>query len=309
MFEKLFEELKFQPQKYFKKGPRVYVLGGLYQVGEKTKKAVFKSPSSLDLGVVNFTNGKLHHEAIFLENAPSYLLPFIADIFRYGLFEGRFWYLIEWAQPGERMSLGKSDFLIKDKFFTQKNLEWDVETLAALRRNSASVYGALKKELSETFYDLADYRGLLEPQGKPYFTADILSKAAAFLDQAGPIYNKYNKKTVTHHEFYGSQIVSSSKTLMLTDWENVGWGHPLRDFMTMWIRAFEHPAWQANFLEAFKKSLAVPEEEFEALFGVEKILQNFGNIVHFSQTKLPSEVARKEKALAFFRGCVLETVS
>jgi len=55
--------------------------------------------------------------------------------------------------------------------------------------------------------------------------------------------------------------------------------------------------------------LKMGREEFEVLFCVEKILQNFGNLALFSQTKLPEEHRKKEKAIAFFRRCILETLT
>lgn len=305
MFEELFRELSFSPTKIFRQGPRVYVAGGRYQ----GQRAIFKSslPTSQ-----NVTSEHLYHEALFLESAPRYLDPFVPKVFRDGSEGGQSWYLVEWVWPGKAESIGKSDFLILSKFFTQDDLHWSLEVLAALRRFSSQIPDNLKQEFAHTSYDLFSYRGLLELQGGEFFDRRILGRVKGWLDEAESIYNRLNTTTITHHEFYGSQILTSGKTLKLTDWENVGWGHPLRDFTSLWVRAFEHPAWQKKFLQKFKEQLIKEQkltpEEFEVLFGVEKILQNFGNLVHFDQTDLPEERRRGKQAMEFFRRCVLDTL-
>jgi len=111
-----------------------------------------------------------------------------------------------------------------------------------------------------------------------------------------------------HLPFPAKLTASPWETVKLADWENVGWGNPLRDFTSLWVRSFVHPAWQENFLEGFRKGLKIGSADFEVLFGVEKILQNFGNLTHFDQAVLPEELALKESAMEFFRWCVLETI-
>ncbi|OGC56037.1 hypothetical protein A2797_02485 [candidate division WWE3 bacterium RIFCSPHIGHO2_01_FULL_48_15] len=301
MLEQFLKQIEFEPEKYFRQGPRVFVAGGQFG-GEK---AIFKTSVEEELAL---TNQKLKREAIFLENSGT-LGKFAPKLFKYGQFKGRFWYLVEWVSPGGNQSLGEGDFLIKNTFFTQENLRWALAVLSALRDLSLDIPNVLETELASTFYDLRDYRGLLEPQGKKFFGSKELKQVKKFLNGAGTLYRIANKTTITHHELYGSQILSSGSSFKLTDWENIGWGHPLRDFTTLWIRAFEHPAWQKKFLEGFQRGLKMGREEFEVLFCVEKILQNFGNLALFSQTKLPEEHRKKEKAIAFFRRCILETLT
>lgn len=316
MFEELFNKIGFKPQKVFRPGPRVYVVGGWYGprrarlqfagANDGRQKAVFKSAFKKEAKL----SEKLRREAVFLAGAPKYLAPHLPKVFNFGqLKRGQFWYLAEWVWPGKSQSVGDSNFLMESKFFTQKNLSWALKVLSGLRRLSADPPSSIKKELSATVYDLKSYRRLLEPQGRGFFDPNILKNIKTFLDKSEPIYNQANRTTIVHHEFYGSQILTSGQSLKLTDWENVGWGHSLRDFTNLWIRAFANPSWQKKFLGDFKKELGIPDYEFEILFGVEKILQNFGNLVLFDQTELKEERRVKQKAMGFFRQCVLETVS
>lgn len=305
MFEDLFLKEKFKPLRIFRQGPRVYVVGGRWQRNGGID-AVFKAPFSSDQGL---TSLHLRREAIFLKSAPSYLAPLVPSIYDFGQEEnGRFWYLVEWVKPGKPQLSGDSDFIMPDTFFTRDNLAWGLNVLSALRLFSGEVPSLFAREISETAYELADYRALLEPLGKKFFDRNVLAQVKIFLNTAEPVYQRANRTAVTHHEFYGSQILSSGKSIKLADWENVGWGHPLRDFTSLWIRSFEHPAWQEKFLDNFRKEIRLDPANFEILFGVEKILQSFGNLTHFAQTKLPEELVLKEKAMAFFRRCILETV-
>uniref|UniRef100_A0A831Z155 Aminoglycoside phosphotransferase domain-containing protein n=1 Tax=candidate division WWE3 bacterium TaxID=2053526 RepID=A0A831Z155_UNCKA len=305
MFEELFKEKGFQPQKIFREGPRVYVIGGrLRRNGERD--AVFKTPFR---STQEITNLHLRHEALLLHAAPAYLQKFLPAIYDFGQDGGgRFWYLVEWVKPGQPQIIGESDFVMKGDFFTQSNLIWCLEVIAVLRHLSGEIPASFAREISKTVYGLADYRSLLEPLGKKFFDRETMSAVGRFLDAAEPVYNRANRTTITHHEFYGSQILSSGKTFKLADWENVGWGNPLRDFTSLWIRAYEHPAWQKKFLEGFRKDLNIRPEEFEVLFGVEKILQNFGNLMLFDHSRLPEEVSRRREATEFFRRCVRETL-
>ena len=305
MFENIFTKEKFEPQKFFRKGPRVYVIGVRLQRNGGLE-AVFKSPFHSDQ---TLTNLHLRREAFFLQSAPADLQKFLPAIYDFGQDGGgRFWYLVEWVKPGKPQTSGKSDFVIVDNFFTQGNLIWCLNTLAALRRISGDIPAGFAKEIAKTGYSLKDYRGMMEPLGRKFFDRKVLAAVKKLLDAAESIYDRANRTTITHHEFYGSQILSSGKTFKLADWENVGWGNPLRDFTSLWIRAYEHPAWQKKFLEGFRKDLRISPGEFEVLFGVEKILQNFGNLTLFGHSRLSEEVSRKKKAVEFLRRCVLEVV-
>ncbi len=305
MFEKLFREKKFEPVKFFRRGPRVYVIGGRLQ-RDGGLEVVFKAPFRNNQ---ELTSLRLRREAVFLQSAPAYLQKLLPTVYDFGQNVGRFWYLVEWIKPGKTQTMGDGDFVMTNNFFTQGNLNWCLEVLTALRRFSPDIPPRFAREIAGTVYGLADYRRLLEPLGKRCFDQETLAAAKRFLDVAEPIYNRANRTVITHHEFYGSQILTHGRTIKLADWENVGWGHPLRDFTSLWIRAYEHPAWQKKFLEEFQRGLRISPVEFEVLFGVEKILQNFGNLTLFKQTRLPEEIARRRKATDFFRRCILEVIS
>ncbi len=293
-FEKLFKNIDFRPQKAFREGPRVWVVGGDFD----GKKAVFKTPFERDKKhEQTLLDEHLHREALFLKDAPGYLSLHLPALYNDGVWEGRSWYLIEWVNPGKPQCSESSDFLMLDTFFTPGNLKWVLVVLGGLRRFSLELSNDLRADLAKTAYELSSYRQLLEPQGRKFFEKRVWEKITDFLDAAEPVYNRFNSTTVTHHEFYGSQILSSNESYKICDWENVGWGHPLRDFANLWIRSFQHPYWQKEFLARFRAQAGLEEREFEVLFGVEKILQNFGN--------LGLSVLKGEK---FFRNCILETI-
>jgi len=293
-FEKLFKNINFRPQKAFREGPRVWVVGGEF----KDRPAVFKTPfDNEQTQRQTLLDEHLRRETLFLTAAPDYLYPHLPTLCDHGVWEGRFWYLIEWVKPGKPQCSESSDFLMLDTFFTPGNLEWILGVLDGLRRFAQELPKSLEKDLNKTAYGLSDYRRLLEPQGRKFFENGVWEKITDFLDKAEPVYNRFNETTVTHHEFYGSQILSSNASYKLADWENVGWGHPLRDFTNLWLRSFSHPEWQKYFLDEFHARAGLGDEDFETLFGVEKILQNFGNL------GLP-EIKHEE----FFRNCVLNAI-
>ncbi len=307
-FKPLFTKLVFKPETVFKNGPRVLVVGGKWH----QKEAVFKASCGI---ATSKTKQGLQREALFLESTPSYFRPMVPVIYDCGDFSGKsFWYLVEWVRPGDTQNTGESDFLFKNTFFTQDSLVWALGLLRGLRRHSLEMPGdsELRENVSSTGYDLAAYRGLLEGVGKTLLPLPVLERASARLDEAAEVYDRWNQTTLVHHEFYGSQILASGDSFKLSDWENLGWGHPLRDFSTLWFRSFPHPAWQADFLARFKADLLaegkMTEKEFNILLGVEEILQGFGNLSHFKSAKLAAEVEIRKKATAFFRRGIVEAL-
>jgi hypothetical protein len=307
-FESLFRKLNFSPEKVFKNGPRVLVAGGRWQ----QKETVFKASCGI---ATSKTKQGLQREALFLESSPSYLRPMVPVIYDWGDFLGKsFWYLVEWVRPGNTQNIGESDFLFKNTFFTQEALEWALGLLRGLRRYSLKMPGdlGLRENVSSTGYDLAAYRGLLEGMGKALLPPPVIEQASTRLDEAAGVYDRWNQTTLVHHEFYGSQILASGESFKLSDWENLGWGHPLRDFSTLWFRSFLHPTWQAEFLSRFKAELlaegGMTEKEFTILLGVEEILQGFGNLSHFKRSALAAEVEIRKKATAFFRRGIMEAL-
>jgi hypothetical protein len=189
---------------------------------------------------------------------------------------------------------------------------WACLLLRALRRLARQVPPKIEALLAKTAYRFASYRGLLESAGAPFFAAQM-PEIKHFLDAAAQIYDRFNRSTIVHHEFYGSQILSTRDSFKLSDWENVGWGNPLRDFTSLWLRGFAEPAWQKEFLEKFRAEVlgegVLSAQDFEILFGVEKILQGFGNLAYLSGTEIPSEQAAKEAASDFFRREILDLLS
>lgn len=296
-FDDLFGALGFLPQKTFREGPRVYIIGGVYKARRAVFKALFPSEEKKDIPYYHSPLKHLLREALFLENVPPYLSPFVPKILRSGWEGKRFWYLTEWIRPGVKQS-GGGDFLVREEFFSQKGLRWLLDLSFSLGKFSSELPPKLSQALSQTTYDLSAYRGMLESQGKGFFGEKAFSYIADFLDKAEPIYNQANQTILAHHEIKGSEILSWDKSFKLIDWETVGWGNLSRDFMTLYLRAFEYPDWRKEYLGEHRARF--PDQKvYDVLFGVEFILQSFGNLSYLSSSQNPLEQEKKEKYLAF----------
>jgi thiamine kinase-like enzyme len=286
VFQPVFDRLGFEPIKAFRDGPRFYVVGGNYE-GER---AIFKSDVEDGPRRLRKARFRMRREALFLEYANIKHVP---KFYEKGTRRQFFWLLEGWVS-GESQERGESTFLIKDSFFTEKNLGYMVEFLVEMRRLGKKTPLQFEERLPR--YTLANYMSLIWRDREHLLGRELSEKASAFLKTRHKIFNA-NQTVITHHELYGPHIFIDNGKMNVIDWENVGWGNAAYDFTEIWVRSFAHPDFQAEFMGRFR-NLQEDKELFDQLFRIETILQGIGNIKYFCREGMPKE-----------EGAVADTVS
>jgi aminoglycoside phosphotransferase (APT) family kinase protein len=290
IFQPIFDRLNFEPTKVFRDGPRFYVVGGEY-VGEK---AIFKSDVEVGPRRMRKARFRMRREALFLKNAKLKHTP---KFYKEGVRKRFFWLLEGWV-PGESQERGESTFLIKDSFFTKRNLDYLIEFLMGLRRLGENPPPQFEEQLPR--YTLANYMNLIWKEREQLLGRELSERASAFLKARHKLFNA-SQTVITHHELYGPHIFVDNGKLNVIDWENVGWGNTAYDFTEVWIRSFAHSDFQGELMKRFR-SLQDDKKVFDELFRVETVLQGIGNLKYFRRESMSKEeLAVAEEASDFLR--------
>jgi len=284
VFQPIWDRLGFKPIRVFRDGPRFFVVGGDY----RGKKAIFKADVEAGPRRLRKARWRMRREALFLEHAGIRHIP---KFYKKGVRRKLFWLLEEWVS-GEPQEMGESTFLIKDSFFTERNLEYLLEFLVELHRLGRGAIPQFEEQFPR--YTLVNYMNLIWTDRGHLLGEALAEKVGAFLKSCHKLFNA-NQTVITHHELYGPHIFvvppSHGKPrgkLSVIDWENVGWGGPAYDFATIWIRSFAHRDFQTEFLNRFR-ALQDDRETFDRLFQIEVVLQGIGNLRYFKYTKVREE--------------------
>ncbi len=99
-------------------------------------------------------------------------------------------------------------------------------------------------------------------------------------EAATPRYADY-EQVITQYEPYSCHIFLVGNKLSLIDWENVGWGHALQDFSVLWMRCFEHPEWQAEYVRLLEL-YGYFKGNGQLFWESELLIQSFANHKYFA---------------------------
>lgn len=58
---------------------------------------------------------------------------------------------------------------------------------------------------------------------------------------------------LAHHEMFSGHFFRMHGRLQVIDWESVTWANPVRDWVTIWMQAHEHPVWQQALRRAARR--------------------------------------------------------
>ncbi len=296
-FQPVFDRIGFEPAKTFREGPRFYVVGG----GYRGKRAVFKADVEEGPRRLRKARWRTRREAIFLEYAGIKHIP---EFYEKGVRRKFFWFLEGWVS-GESQEMGGSTFLVKETFFTERNMEFLLEFLTELHRLGGKSIPQFEAHLPR--YTLADYMNFIWSDRGHLLGKDLAEEAAVYLKSRHRLFN-INQTVVAHHELYGPHIFVAPDQFSVIDWENVGWGNLAHDFVSIWIRSFAHPDFQSELLKRFRAKQKA-KEVFDQLFRLEVILQGVGNIRFFKYAKAPEEKLVADEVSDFLRENLEKAVS
>ena len=297
IFQPVFDKIGFSPLKTFRNGPRFFVVGGNCQ-GERV---IFKSDIEAGPRRLRKARWRMQREAVFLEHAGIKHIP---KFYKKGIWKKFFWVLEGWVS-GESQELGESTFLIRDAFFSERNLNHLIGFLMSLQQLGKNSPPQFEKQLPR--YTLGDYMNLIWNERSHYVSESLSERIAAFLKARHRIFNA-NQTAIVHHELYGPHIFTDEGEFNVIDWENVGWGNPAYDFVAIWIRSLFHKDFQAELFERFR-ARQKDKRIFDELFRIEVVLQGVGNLRFFKHTSVPEEKAVAEKVSEFLRESIEQAVA
>ncbi|MFC1688004.1 phosphotransferase [Patescibacteria group bacterium] len=272
-------------QKVLRNGPRYYVA----IVSKNGIKALLKSclfTSSVDF----LTNEKFSREILFLrflQKSKHTMVRNVAPhIYASGL-TPRAWYLREYIS-GQTQNIRGGNVRFNSSFYTGRRLSWIVKLFSALQ-------SIKKSELPSDFKKLLyppDFTKQLYKFMTPHWKriektlgwSGISKTIQPYFRQRTNLYNTA-PRVMVHQEPYGVHFIKQGGKMRLIDWENIGWGNPLHDYVVLWMRASQHPKWQKQFRAAVKKQVRLTS--FDDLWKMEVIIQSVFNVVswHFYSPK------------------------
>lgn len=289
--------------KTIRRGPRYYVA----EVMRNKRKALFKI-CLYRKDVDGLTNEKFGREVLFLDYLQTSRRRLVRrtapGVFALGT-DPRAWYIREFI-TGKTQNISGGSIRFRPSFFSSANLRW----------------------LTRFFTELQDIRSSELPSGfrrllhAPDFASQLLvfmqphwSRIEKILGIPGArksirVYflrnqHLYNSapRCLVHQEPYADHLIKQGKTWRLIDWENIGWGNPVHDAMVIWMRASQHPSWQATFKKGMQRRLRPPT--FDALWEMEMAIQAVFNVISW---KFVSKKADMRHLFHFSKHIVREII-
>lgn len=276
----------FKITKRIKFGPRYYVAEGILD----KKKTVFKICLFSD-SVDHLTNEKFSREILFLnfiKHSSLKILKVAAPhLYAFGL-KPRAWYIREYL-IGQTENIRGGNVRFKKRFFNQKSLDLIIQLFASLQQIK-------KSELPSNFKQLLyppDFTRHLWRFIRPHWQriehymkwpglAKLIKKE---FKKRAPIYN-HAPHVLAHQEPYAPHFLRVNHGFRLIDWENIGWSNPTHDIVTLWMRAHQHPDWQKQLYQRFKRYWH-HYKKFDDLWKIEVLIQSVFNVIswHFYNDK------------------------
>lgn len=246
-------------------------------------------------------NEHLAREAFFLKCVQqqknfSFLKKSVPKIYDSDLTGQQTWYLKDYAL-GNLQNLSRSNFLFKNSFFTQENLNWVIKFFSELHCFSQNL--PLRMQKFFHYHSLADYLILINDQGVKNILGKKVNQILLFLKKQGKIFNQ-NQSALTHFEPYPVHFIRSKNNMKIIDWENVGWGNGAHDVAIIWLRAWQHQQWQKNLRKNFPLKTPL-KNHWEELFKIEIIIQSVANLPYLEGTTDTDEKKIAKEAIYFFQ--------
>lgn len=277
------ESLKIK--KVLRNGPRYYVA----TVSTKGTSALFKCclyTSSVDF----LTNEKFSREILFLrflqKSKHSLVRNAAPHIYASGV-TPRAWYLREYIS-GKTQNITGGNVRFSPAFFTSSGCKWVIKFFSSLQ-------SIRKNELPSDFKKLLyppDFTKQLYTYMKPHWKLiektlqwpGISKTIQSYFKPRKHLYNTA-PRVMVHQEPYGVHFIKQGNQMRLIDWENIGWGNPLHDYVVLWMRASQYPQWQKQFRTAIKKKIRL--STFDELWNMEVVIQSVFNVIswHFYSPK------------------------
>lgn len=200
----------------------------------------------------------------------------------------------------DTMSAWDSDFILSQRFYDTITPRQAIDFFHTLHR--------LSDELSQDLADLIqNYVSTLTAKHRFVRTANQARRIERYRDRADQILERFQslaprysdyKKVITQYEPYAPHIFLVNGHMSLIDWENIGWGHPLQDLSVLWMRCFERPEWQAEYIRLLE-GYGYFEGNGRLFWDSELLIQGLANYDYFSKEPIGTPDYDR-RAMSFF---------
>jgi hypothetical protein len=181
------------------------------------------------------------------------------------------------------MSAWDSNFIFSQRFYKQVTPRQAVDFFHKLHRLSDDIPQSLAdlvKVFTSTLVNTSRFdRSVKRAATMPQFAAAAERLRECFA-AATPRYRDY-RRVITQYEPYSCHLFVVDGKLGLIDWENVGWGHPLQDLSVLWMRCFEAPEWQSEYVRVMEE-YGYFEGNGRLFWESELLIQSFANHQYFA---------------------------
>ncbi len=199
------------------------------------------------------------------------------------------------------MSAWDSNFVFSPRFYQAVSPRQAVDFFHKLHSLSGQLPQSLEDMIQAFTSTLTNEsrfeRSVERAQTMPEFrqSADHLAEQFA---AAKPRYENY-RKVITQYEPYSCHVFLVHDKVSLIDWENVGWGHALQDLSVLWMRCFDDPEWQAEYVEILEE-YGYFEGDGRLYWESELLVQSFANHQYFADGGPIGAPEYDKRAVQFF---------
>ena len=188
--------------------------------------------------------------------------------------------------PGSSYELGASPIRFRPDFFTEARIAQLISFVRSYQHPAEQFQGDLPHLPGPDYWN-PEMR--LEAVSLHYpvpALADMAPAIRRFVRDEAVLYNR-QPPLLSHFEVYPSHLFDTDGRLSLIDWENVGFGNSLTDFVPVWLRAFDQPDWQRAYYEQIRVAAQIGSAaEFDRLWQLETLLQACGILRYLDQSEL-----------------------
>jgi hypothetical protein len=200
-------------------------------------------------------------------------------------------------QLGRNLAVGDSPFLFNDELFRPKVTEALINYILSYQSLSDQIRpaaDAVQRErrvpaMKVLANDIERPSPWLEQYRQPI--ADYVAERQHLYDS--------RTDTLVHAQVYPPHIYLNEGRIGMIDWENSGFGNPWQDFVSVWIRGYQDPRWQQEFVKTLAgKGLFTSPGAWD-VWNVETLFQVGGNLnyLYWSRTEPQAERKRAAQAL------------
>lgn len=208
------------------------------------------------------------------------------------------------------MSAWDSNFIFSQRFYTEVEPHQVVDFFRDMHRVSDNLPEPLNDMIAEFVSTLTNPsrfersvdRAKQMPQFAPY-AVELERRFATYTDD----YANYTP-VVTQYEPYSCHLFVVNGKVSLIDWENVGWGHTMQDLSVLWMRCFDSPEWQDEYVKLLE-TYGYFEGNGRLFWESELLIQSFANHQYFAEGGPIGNADYDERAVKFFAATIDKILS